>query len=237
MKTLVIEQPNLASLAIPTGDAEVHVWVIDVNLIASADIESLKSVLNEQEQERVERYVFAHDRHLHLCARGMQKTILAAYVNASAASLQFERSDGGKPRLANGTGKSALYFNISHAKDKIALAVSRKLDVGVDIEVIQDRQHDHQQIAQRFFSEQEATALQQLASEDQRQAFYKAWTVKEAVLKCLGVGLAMELNAFTIDVELTTLKQSLTVKQQQIDIETYQRNDGWLSVATRKPLL
>lgn len=85
----------------------------------------------------------------------------------------------GKPIIPN----SNFFFNISHSHDKIAAIVSNVGEVGIDIEKIRSiplngfnyffHDHEWQEIAN--------------ASNPSFQLL-KYWTIKEAVLKCIGTG-------------------------------------------------
>ncbi len=65
-----------------------------------------------------------------------------------------------------------IQFNISHAGDYIACAVSDD-PVGVDIELIKTAD---MQIAERFFTTDETAYIK---SGQQEQRFYEVWTKKE----------------------------------------------------------
>lgn len=107
-------------------------------------------------------------------------------------------SKNGKPFLAN----SDLYFNVSHSKDT-ALVVISDVEIGCDIEKI-DIGMDCLRIAKRFYAEDEYEYLLNIDDSKKRaMAFYKLWTMKEAFVKAIGIGLTMELNAVSfIDREL-----------------------------------
>jgi 4'-phosphopantetheinyl transferase len=77
-----------------------------------------------------------------------------------------------------------------------ALAIAG-CDVGVDIEEV--RPVDGA-VAERFFSAGENAALRGLRGEAWRDAFYRCWTRKEAVVKALGKGLSLRLASFEVSV-------------------------------------
>ena len=53
------------------------------------------------------------------------------------------------------------------------------------------------ELARRFFAPAEAERLAELPPEEQRAAFFELWTLKEAFIKALGVGMAMPLADFS----------------------------------------
>ncbi|MCP5111473.1 MAG: 4'-phosphopantetheinyl transferase superfamily protein [bacterium] len=53
-------------------------------------------------------------------------------------------------------------------------------------------------VADRFFSGREVAALRSLPVDEQRAAFYRCWTRKEAFVKAKGKGLSYGLDQFTV---------------------------------------
>ncbi len=116
--------------------------------------------------------------------------VLALYAGVPLAELTLAVEPHGKPRLA---APSSPDFNLSHCGDVFLLAIGRGVEIGVDVEVLRPRPRALQ-LAQRYFSANEAAALAALSETECQQAFYRLWTAKEAVLKALGRGLAFGLD-------------------------------------------
>ena len=125
----------------------------------------------------------------HLRADGW-RTVLARYAGVPPGALTLTVDTYGKPRLA---APSSLGFNLSHCGDVVLLALGRGVELGVDVEALRPRPRALQ-LAQRYFTADEAAALAALPEVLRQQAFYRLWTAKEAVLKALGRGLAFGLN-------------------------------------------
>lgn len=92
-----------------------------------------------------------------------------------------QRSDMAKPLLAN---YPEAHFNISHCKQYVAVAVSRRGAVGVDVEC---RRRVSPLLLQKVCSLEEQAAIAE--SEDTEREFLRHWTRKEAYLKCIGTGI------------------------------------------------
>jgi 4'-phosphopantetheinyl transferase len=100
--------------------------------------------------------------------------------------LAFVEGPFGKPRLE---AVDAPEFSLSHCGDLAALAVARGASVGLDIETL--RQFPRaDRIASRIFCAQEWADYAALDPADRPQAFFRAWTRKEAYLKAIGDGFA-----------------------------------------------
>ncbi len=87
-----------------------------------------------------------------------------------------------------------IYFNISHSHDYVILAISNKYNIGIDIELKNDKREDR---LKKFICNKE-----ELDFVKENDDFYKIWTSKESLLKCVGTGLVNDLkkvNSLPID--------------------------------------
>lgn len=139
------------------------------------------------------RFVYETHREAYLSARAGLRKRLGAIVGQDPSSLRFEYGDQGKPALADGP-----CFNLSHAGGFACLAVHPDLEVGLDIEAHRDVEDE---IADRFFSASEVAALSHLSGQDRQAGFFRCWTRKEAVIKALGGGLSIPLDAFDVSLD------------------------------------
>lgn len=94
----------------------------------------------------------------------------------------------GKPRCTHPEAAD-LDFSISHTSECAIIALGEAAGVGVDVEeVIQGEPSDEN--LEIVFGEEEFQAWCALPTTEQRRmAFTEAWTIKEAALKALGMGL------------------------------------------------
>jgi 4'-phosphopantetheinyl transferase len=98
----------------------------------------------------------------------------------------------GKPHFK----KTKLSFNISHSGNYVIIAVS-DYNVGIDIQRMEKR---NQLVAEKNFCSSECAYINENDNEDiKRQRFHEIWTIKEAYLKNIGIGLRKPLNSFEID--------------------------------------
>lgn len=99
----------------------------------------------------------------------------------SPKEMGFAVQASGKPVV---TFPKGYHFNISHSGDLCACAVAR-VPVGVDIQKMDTVRFDA--IAKRYFQPDELREYQQ--ADDPKMMFYTLWTKREAIGKCVGVGL------------------------------------------------
>lgn len=181
------------------GDDEIQVW--SAALHATADrIEALSCTLTADERTRAERFRFDRDRTRSIVARGLLREIIGRYLDREPAALSFQYNTFGKPSLPDESGSDWIHFNVSHADGVALFAFTRHRDVGVDVERLRTDMAC-EQIAERFFSVQEAATLRTLNPALQDAAFFACWTRKEAYKKARGEGISEGLDQF--DVSLT----------------------------------
>ena len=109
----------------------------------------------------------------------------------TGSSLDISETADGKPYLTN----IPICFNISHSKERVAVAVSAA-DVGCDVEC---KSSDPLRIAKRFFTAGEYSYL--LGIEDKAELaseFTRLWTLKESIVKCCGEGIRRPFSDFSL---------------------------------------
>ena len=165
----------------------VHIWRADLNLPES-QIRSLAKTLAPDEHNRANRFYFERDRKHFIAGRGILRSILGRYLNLEPAQLEFSYGSRGKPALANlGMGET-LSFNLSHSHELAIYAIAHTSLVGIDLEHIRPMDKV-EQLVKRFFSAREYAVICSLSDDQKQEAFFQAWTCKEAYLKAIGDGL------------------------------------------------
>ncbi len=184
------------SLPGPAGQ-EVHVWKGDLSL-SHAVLGRIGTLLDAEERDRANRFVFDRDRFFFTAGRGILRLLLGRYLNCDPATVRFFYNREGRPFLENPRGdeRGPLFFNLSHSRGHAVFAFSREKEAGIDLEIPRDN-IDFLGIAD-FFREPEARYLRETPGDRLAVEFLRLWTGKEAVLKAIGTGLAMELSSLEI---------------------------------------
>jgi len=175
---------------------EVHVWLVRADKAGLCSV-CCAELLTSAERERAARFKFEKDRRLYTVAHAALRSLLAGYLNVAPGGLEFESGRRGKPRLAPTLTKDKLEFNLSHSHEVALIAVTREREIGVDVERVTE-DFAFAEVAERYFTAGEVSALRALPQDLQRRAFYQCWTSKEAFLKARGVGLSGELDEVEI---------------------------------------
>ncbi len=124
----------------------------------------------------------------------MLRALLGRYLDRDPLDLCFALGPHGKPTLLQeGEATGDLHFNLSHSGGLALVAVTAGREVGVDVEVPRGRV-DELAIAERVLGSEQARRLAALNSRARARAFLRAWVAHEAVVKCLGLGLATPLE-------------------------------------------
>jgi 4'-phosphopantetheinyl transferase len=183
-----MEEARLHALALPSeAPAGIEAFRLDLDLEAPWR-EADWAVLAEEERARAARFVRHEDRVRAVATRAALRRLLGERLASDPATLELGAGPYGKPTLAEGAG---LDFNVSHSGAFALVALSRVGAVGVDIERL-DEAADIAGLASLALS-----ASERARGVDQA-GFFELWVVKEAVLKALGVGVAAQLQAFSV---------------------------------------
>jgi phosphopantetheinyl transferase len=152
-------------------------------------------LLTGEERERVGRFRRPADAASFAAGRALVRLALAERVGVAPGELVFDTwcelhaSPHGKPRLVEPAAE--LDFSLSRAGARLMLAIA-DVPVGVDVER-RDRDVEAE-VARIAFADDERAELEDAGS----GAFLACWTRKEAVLKALGHGLAVDPKTVSV---------------------------------------
>ena len=161
---------------------------------ASAACARVETQLSPQEQDRASHFRFQRDRNAFVAAHGLLRFALRQVTGR--ADWSFDAGPNGKPVLAAGEGAVVPHFNITHTPGLAACGLTLAGPIGVDAE-LRGRAVDVAGVVERCFTPEERRRVE-AAGPEGNQRFIELWTLKEAVAKALGHGLAMDLRSFSV---------------------------------------
>lgn len=175
---------------------EIAVWQIDLDEKVE-NLSGLERLLSEEERQRAARFHFNLDRERYVIGRAALRRLLGKQLQRRPEEVQFRYNPQGKPALDRAEGDADWRFNIAHSGGLALIAVSLGREIGVDIERIRP-DVECLELARRNFSPREIAELEATPSAEQRRAFFRGWTRKEAYLKAHGIGLSLPLDRFSV---------------------------------------
>jgi 4'-phosphopantetheinyl transferase len=197
-------------------------------------LQQFHTLMSPDEADRHARFAHERTRREFLLARGMARTVLAAYTGTPPAALRFMADAFGKPLLCAPADDPSIHFNLSHSHGVIVCAVALGRQVGIDVESVA-RQIECLDLAERYFAPAEVAHLRTLHVDERQVAFFAIWTLKEAFVKATGHGLNFPLDAFAFELERDRLLRfcppvTLPGQWRFFQFEPTERHRGALAV-------
>ncbi|HTE42574.1 MAG TPA: 4'-phosphopantetheinyl transferase superfamily protein [Steroidobacteraceae bacterium] len=189
---------SLSLSGLSLTEAEVHLWLA-ADTASPEQLKAYEPFVSDDERRQAARFHFDRDRTRYLVTRALVRTTLSRYASIAPEKWTFATNAYGRPEISNGEAPvMRLSFNVSHSRGLIALAISRNRIVGVDIENIRGKDTSTA-IAERYFAQDEVTALRALPAGRQAHRFFELWTLKESYIKARGMGLSLPLKHFSFN--------------------------------------
>jgi 4'-phosphopantetheinyl transferase len=208
---------SIEPLNIPVANHDEVYLYVQTLPVAEDLLATLYRVLNQEEQQQAARYHFERDRTRFIAARGLLRYLLSAYLNKPAEDIVFQYGPQGKPTVTDST----VQFNVSHSDDRVLIGIGYHHSLGVDVEHM-TRTIEVDSIAARFFTTNEARQIHALSGVAQRRAFFNVWTRKEALLKAIGSGLSLSLQACEVSVDDEAISTILTCNAPSFNVHDWQ---------------
>jgi 4'-phosphopantetheinyl transferase len=140
--------------------------------------------ISEQRREQALRFKFERGQRTCVLAYLLLKQALREEFGITENPL-FEYGEHGKPSIV---GHPEIFFNLSHCKEAVACAVSRR-PVGIDVESVREYKES---LARYTMNGDELSQI--LSAKCPDVAFIRLWTMKEARLKLTGEGISRDMK-------------------------------------------
>ncbi len=102
-------------------------------------------------------------------------------------------------------------FNVSHSGNHGLIAIAPDGRLGVDIEDFSARS-DEDGLIEAVLTPKEQSDLALLRGSEKLRKFLTLWTLKEALIKALGVGLSLDMSGFEVPADMRHGKTSSVFK-------------------------
>lgn len=157
--------------------------------------------LDETEQARWRRYRYARPRTEFALCRAALRAVLCRQFHCRNDELAFETSPHGKPSATICGARTPGSFNVSHSGAHALIALAERGRIGVDVEERVAR-HDPDGPIRAAFARTEQQELAAARGAGKVDLFFTLWTMKEALIKALGVGLSLDTSGLEIPPEI-----------------------------------
>ena len=157
--------------------------------------------LNDQELQRWEKFLFPGPKRRFALCRAALRHQLCGRLGCSNDQLSFEESEHGKPSALVRGRLAPISFNISHSGDHGLLAFAPSGRIGVDVEERVENRHIDL-LCDTVLGPNERREISTLSGQEKIAMFFKLWTVKESLIKALGVGIALDTSLFEVPVRM-----------------------------------
>jgi 4'-phosphopantetheinyl transferase len=179
--TTVFPRPTLETLSICWTD----VRALDGPLAAR-----WMTALPDAERTRYERFKHERSAHEFLVGRLLVRQWLAALTGHRPNDWQFVEGFRGRPEIAGPV--TSLRFNLAHSGGVVACIVTDNRDAGVDVEDL-GRRLVEPDLWHRYCAPSEVADIEAQPAEARHHRFLTYWTLKEAYLKAIGLGIGVHL--------------------------------------------
>lgn len=173
-------------------------WLLAADARA-AWLDDAERWLDDDERARLGRFRVAGAARDFLLGRWLMRRALAARTGVPAARWRFSIETHGRPVPVAPAGSGRLdvpRVNLTHGGGLVACASSAELEIGIDVEAV-DRVMPGERL-DRFLTPDEVACLSGVPDPVRDDRFWRIWTLKEAVLKARGTGIAGTLASAPI---------------------------------------
>jgi 4'-phosphopantetheinyl transferase len=190
--------PERGEPAHPLRRDVVLVWYLPLGVLLPVLRGGYEGRLDEAEREKASRFRREEDRCHYLAAHALLRQMLTVHAGTAPQDWRFDAGPHGRPELAAGQTPLPIRFSLSHTQGMVACAMTLERAIGVDVEATTRRATDIELVASHF-APHEIAMLKACAAERRWSLFLDLWTLKEAYVKALGLGLSARLDAFAVE--------------------------------------
>lgn len=184
------------------------IFFYEINLVIFR-AKSFISFLSCEEQKRIVFYLDPKHQSLFIIRRGILRSLLGKYLEIPPKKVLIQIDSRGKPYTRD------IFFNMSSSKEKLLIALSWEIPLGIDIEYTDVKNWSFD--AEDFiFSENEKKMASNLCSKARTEYFFTVWTKKESWVKATGSGLNMDLKSLDTEGSLQSHFTAFSVEKPYV---------------------
>ena len=190
--------------------------------INELNIEDISGRVSKERLNRAEKFKNEIDKKRSIAVEYLLNEMLdELYDGITPVELLYDKN--GKPHIYEDASEGGLegtdlvQFSLSHSGDYVACIIS-DVPCGIDIERHSERR-DYEKIAKRICTDRE------LVNITNREDFYQLWTLKESVMKAVGLGLALDMRK--IEIERVNERYEIMTEEEKYIGHVLKAPDGY----------
>jgi 4'-phosphopantetheinyl transferase len=193
-------------------------------------IAELAELLSDAEVGRAEEISHTNRRSAYVASRALLRAVLteASKGVVPPAAWEFGAGAYGKPYVTGPAGMT-MHFSLSYTTTLIAIAVSQKLELGVDIETVPTTMSD---IPWQVLTTAERQFVRTMPEAEQFAEFLNIWTLKEAYTKYLGTGASLDFRKVEVSTtaDLATARTAAETRMPDPMVKQRTIAIGWQTI-------
>lgn len=211
-----------------------NVYILKITTPIKINSSSLIPYVSKEKREKVENFFKEDDKLRSIYGELLIRYMVISELKINNSHIKFHYTKYGKPLLLE---PHNIHFNISHCEKYVVCAIDNN-PVGIDIEKIETI--DFIDIANKFFTKDEANYIYPQSEintlEESTNKFYEIWTLKESFIKCIGLGLSLPLNSFSVNFDKNENNKRISFKGDTYFFEHFDiENEYKLSICFKTP--
>jgi 4'-phosphopantetheinyl transferase len=149
-----------------------------------------RSLLTDAERARMFRYTQKMDQLRFLTGRAWLRQLLSLRWHMEPLQIKLQTTARGKLFVdADREQLPTVHFNVAHSGELVLIAFHSAVEVGVDIEWL-DQDMNWSEVARNVFTPEDYRQWTTMPSEQKSRDWLRRWTLQEAVEKAIGCGMA-----------------------------------------------
>jgi 4'-phosphopantetheinyl transferase len=201
-KTIEAQATEVAAAPVNGAIDTIDIWVAHPESLLRAH--SCLKLLTDNDWFGLQDLQNAAIRQSATAARILLRLGLSRTVDRGVApsAWTFERDGNGKPCVSKALPQ--INFSVAHVDELSVVAVSKHLEVGVDVESVD--QDLGAGVIEGFTHPDEHNAVRDLMPRQRVREFLRFWTLKEAYTKMAGVGHSLDFDTIRFVLDPLALK-------------------------------
>ncbi len=173
---------------------------VDLDSNAAREAEAV-AWLSHEERARCDRFLSDGPwRRFALC-RAALRSVLCDRLGCSNERLSLGAFEFGKPFAILHGEIAPISFNVSHSGDHGLIAYAPDGWLGVDVEE-RVAPRDLDGLIESALSPVERAELASAGEQNRLHEFFRLWTIKEALIKAVGLGISISMSELEVPVEM-----------------------------------